>query len=445
VVPFNPDESYARTIYVDPSTACITIGGGEWADIVAAIENGAEGSSFCIQNGRYHATVPLPLKSGMSIRGITCNMAESNCASGMELPIILGDSQMDMHWKYESVSDVTISELVFEELRLTFGKKGDDSRTVKNIRLYNLVFLRGHQIPSPTDPYDKGAGDDYLVLLTHVGCSGGACSEVKGCHLLRANGWTGRGMGDINSEGVVFEKNSCGGASVHVHGLFASCLNLKGHNARVLSNTFRRAVDTVTGEQDHGIYAKNCGNVEIKGNLIAGWMADSSGGAIKVSSASSVVIEENVLVTSGVMVNDDTGPVTHITIIGNLILQNLDNFATQRARKVARGIGLFVDEAASNGDALPTSGSQIRIEGNHLFGVDNAIWLTSGMHENMDDGGQSGLIANGACHIDLESDDPGSYNMVGNEVLSKYCEFAAPPSQDIAGACRWGSQGFCCE
>ncbi len=251
------------------------------AEINAEIAQASAGDTVWVEAGTYLIDGALLMKPGITL-----------IKSGNTNPIFdarASDSQL---------------------LRQTFSAANVAGCTFSGITFWNLTFY----INNASDVTFKWCIFDYGIKKAgsnksndlhdaYIRLIGTDKATVSNCVFSRRQGNSGRGVwngsGSTNSKII---NNTFGNAGTT--GYFITAINDNSQsNSLISGNTILRNVsfNNEDANTDHGIYAHSFNGLTIQNNVIKGWPANGSGGAIKARNGENLAILNNEFHTSGIL------------------------------------------------------------------------------------------------------------------------------------------------
>ena len=181
---------------------------------------------------------------------------------------------------------------------------------------------------------------------------------INNCVFSRRVSNSGRGIW-IGSGTTNSKITNCTFGNGGSTGYFVTAINDNSQtNSLIEANTINRntALNSDLLQTDHGIYAHSFNGVTINNNTITGWPTNADGGAIKARNGQNIIISNNTLNTSGILLYeyDNTPAFPYLDVVK--VLNNQINIAAP-VNDIYHGIGYYRNN---------TTGSEysIRIEGN---------------------------------------------------------------------------------
>lgn len=195
-------------------------------------------------------------------------------------------------------------------LRQTYNATTITGCTFSGITFWNLAFYINNatEVTFKWCIFDYGikkagsnkSNDLHDAYIRFIGTDKGIVSD---CVFARRQGNSGRGVwngsGSINTK---ISNNTFGNGGTT--GYFVTAINDNSQsNSLISGNTILRNVsfNNEDANTDHGIYAHSFNGLKIQDNVIKGWPANGSGGAIKARNGQNLVISNNEFHTSGVL------------------------------------------------------------------------------------------------------------------------------------------------
>ncbi|WAC40716.1 right-handed parallel beta-helix repeat-containing protein [Pedobacter sp. SL55] len=183
---------------------------------------------------------------------------------------------------------------------------------------------------------------------------------INNCVFSRRVNNSGRGIW-IGSGTTNSKITNCTFGNGGSTGYFVTAINDNSQsNSLIEGNTINRntALNSDLLQTDHGIYAHSFNGVTIHNNTISGWPTNADGGAIKARNGQNIIISNNTLNTSGILLYtyDNTPAFPYLDYVK--VLNNQINIASA-INDIYHGIGYWRNSTS-------VSEYSIRIEGNIL-------------------------------------------------------------------------------
>lgn len=266
---------------------------GDAEAVQAAIDAADPGQTVVFPAGVYQLERPIRFRSGR----------DYTAADGARV-VLRGSGEDGVTLAHDDLSDVTISGLEFDNVRLELDGS-DDHTSVTDVTLRDCTFRNG--------AVGSEWGVAYVLLRHTVGVT------VEGCEFLRDSAHPGRGVVS-DSTRLTVVKDSWFGTTADLDpsvpdGWFRTAINFWGHDLAngqgndevvVDGNVWRRTpgIGAPAGCkfcQDHGLYAWGSRRLSIVGNRADGWDASPAGGSMKLRNQTDTFVVGNRLRSSGIL------------------------------------------------------------------------------------------------------------------------------------------------
>ncbi|RZK72989.1 MAG: right-handed parallel beta-helix repeat-containing protein [Pedobacter sp.] len=304
------------------------------AQINQVIALATAGDTIWVEAGTYSITGKINMKAGVTmIKKTTANPIFD--ATGSTTQLLALNYTTDLN-------NSTFSGITFWNLRFVIN---GSSRT----KFDSCIFDYGIR-KAGTNESDYS--DAYLQF------DKADQSLVSNCIFSRRENNSGRGVwiksGTTNSKII-----NCTFGNGADTGYFVTAINDNSQaNSLIEGNTINRnmLLNTDLLQTDHGIYAHSFNGITINNNTITGWPANADGGAIKARNGQNLVISNNTLNTSGILLYEYANTPAFPYLDYVKILNNQINIASP-VNDIYHGIGYYRDNVTD-------SEYSIRIEGN---------------------------------------------------------------------------------
>ncbi len=323
-------------------------------EINQLISKASSGDVVLVESGTYLIDGKIAFKKGVSLKAKDSDNKPVFNSKNEDTSKLAGSGLNIMDYTTE-LSDVTIDGIVFHNIGLNI--KGDNV-SARNIVVKNCVFDYGERIAG-TDK--KNYQDKYLnfAYVENV--------LVENCDFLRRNGirGSGRGVQTSYTKNATIRNNRFGGENPEVTGFFVCAINDRGTNSLIDGNIIHKSFALTNLDHiDHGIYAVDFNGLVISNNTITGWPRNGAGGSIKARNGQSLVIEDNVFNTSGIIMytyehNKIQQHFKDVIVRRNII--NMEGESDYKNNVLHNGIGYYTDFASVDGNE-----ESIRIESNTI-------------------------------------------------------------------------------
>lgn len=298
-----------------PGTHTIT-NGMTFSQMNAVLASTTSGDIVDVEPGTYTITGKLTMKDGITLRNQTCTLPvfEATSSSPSQL--------LEMYYS-SGIHNCVIKGIIFHNIRYRLSGQN-------YVSFDSCTFDYGIRKSGTDKAYLK---DAYLEFVQ-------GCTEptVTNCIFSRRSGNSGRGIYNKSSANALFTSNIFGDGGTT--GYFVTAINDNGHGTIISNNVIDRNLAlTNTAETDHGIYAHSFDSLTITNNVISGWPASASGGAVKARNGENLTISNNVMNDSGVLLyvyDNATHPFLHNAVVSNNIIN-----VSSAGNNIYSGIGYW--------------------------------------------------------------------------------------------------------
>lgn len=350
------------------SVANLTIENGmDLAQINNVLSAASAGETVWVEPGTYTITGKLKFKNGITLKNVS------------ETPVFDATSNtsqlLEMYYS-SGFNNCVVDGITFHNIRFRIAD-------AFNVQFLNCTFDHGIRMAGTDKKYLKDAYIHFLRVEEGL---------INGCTFSRREGNSGRGVYNAKSTAVSITNNTFGNGGTT--GYFTTAINDNSAESHIANNQIHRIESWVNkAETDHGMYCHSFEALEIIGNTISGWPADASGGAIKARNGEELLIQDNVMTTSGILLytyKHNTHP-----FLNNVIVENNVINVAGPADDLYHGIGYWRNTADG-------SEFSIRIANNELpNGTIKASFGSLSVNDFNADGG--GVFNNDISTMNLKS------------------------------------------
>lgn len=263
------------------SGSAMVTAGMTLAQINAVIAGTTAGDTVWVEAGTYHIDGVLVMKPGITMmKSGTVNPVFDARSSTAQL--------FRQNYSAAAIANCTFSGITFWNLTFYINN-------ASNVTFKWCIFDYGVKKAGSNKSNDLH--DAYIRLI------GTDQATISNCVFARRQGHSGRGVwngsGSTNSK-IINNTFGNGGTT----GYFITAINDNSKsNSLIAGNTIMRneSFNSEDANTDHGIYAHSFNGLTIQHNVIKGWPANGSGGAIKARNGKNLVINANQMHTSGVL------------------------------------------------------------------------------------------------------------------------------------------------
>jgi len=329
-------ESINKTMQIN-TVADLTINTGmTLAQINQVIAAANSGDTVWVEAGTYNITGRINMKAGVTMAKKTSTNPIFD-ATGTTAQLLALSYTTDL-------SNSTFSGITFWNLRFVIS--GSSKTTFKY-----CIFDYGIR---------KAGTDENYYSDAYVQFNNSDLPLINNCVFSRRVNNSGRGVW-IGSGTTNSKITNCTFGNGGSTGYFVTGINDNSQNNSLIDgNTINRntALNSDLLQTDHGIYAHSFNGVNINNNTITGWPTNADGGAIKARNGQNIVISNNTLNTSGILLYEYDNTPNYPYLNDVKVLNNQINI-TSAVNDIYHGIGYY------RNNAIGTEYS-IRIEGNIL-------------------------------------------------------------------------------
>ena len=304
------------------------------AQINQVIALATAGDTIWVEAGTYNITGKINMKAGVTmIKKTTVNPIFD--ATGSNTQLLTLNYNTDL-------SNSTFSGITFWNLRFVIN---GSSKTKFDSCVFDYgVRKAGTNESDYSDAYLQFDKADQPL--------------VSDCIFSRRENNSGRGVwiksGTTNSK-IINCTFGDGGST----GYFVTAINDNSQtNSLIEGNIINRntALNSDLLQTDHGIYAHSFNGITINNNTISGWPANADGGAIKARNGQNLMISNNTLNDSGILLYEYANTPAFPYLDYVKVLNNKINIVSP-VNDIYHGIGYYRDNTTD-------SEYSIRIEGN---------------------------------------------------------------------------------
>ncbi len=325
----------AKILNTTKTVANLTINTGmtlaQMNQVIAAANTG---DTVWVEAGTYNITGRINMKAGVTMAKKTSTNPIFD-ATGTTAQLLALSYTTDL-------SNSTFSGITFWNIRFVIN--GSSKTTFKY-----CIFDYGVR---------KAGTDENYYSDAYLQFNNADLPLINNCVFSRRVSNSGRGIW-IGSGTTNSKITNCTFGNGGSTGYFVTAINDNSQtNSLIEANTINRntALNSDLLQTDHGIYAHSFNGVTINNNTITGWPTNADGGAIKARNGQNIIISNNTLNTSGILLYeyDNTPAFPYLDVVK--VLNNQINIAAP-VNDIYHGIGYYRNN---------TTGSEysIRIEGN---------------------------------------------------------------------------------
>lgn len=362
-----------------PSVKAATLSvpaGAPQAEIQAIIDGAVAGDIVSFSPGTYYLTGPLTLKNGITIEGNNCTW--------------IGDDYYNVVKVIDTarLSNVTIQNLLTQNVHFRFWPT--NPANVSGITISNVEFSDGLAELGQT------AIDSRFMIVKATN------TTITGCRFLRTAGYPGKGIQLYLAQNTTITNNLFGTTSSttpnpETYGYFKTAINTNNgattggfvSNTTISNNHIYRtaAMPDDAANSDHGIYTLGFDGMTIANNVINGWVALNSGGAVKMRQGRNGTIQNNTFVRSGILLyvydNNLIQELRNVRVLNNTItVEGYDGVP-----HIYDGIGFWRNFVTYN-----VAEYSVRIEGNTIY--NGAICIANANTHEYDFSAEGGGVFN---------------------------------------------------
>ena len=359
------------------TSSVLTITNGmTFSEINTVLNTASYGDTIEVESGTYVITGKLAIKSGISIH------KQSSVTPIFTAYDTSTSEMLEQYWSSNN-SDVDIYGIQFRNIRINI-------RNASNTSFRYCIFDYGRRQAGTTKTYTQ---DAYIQMYN--------CDDilVKGNVFKRRIGNSGRGIYTVDCVDTEISNNTFGNGGTE--GYFVTAINDNSDGTSITGNTISRNESWVDfDETDHGIYVHSFNNITIENNNISGWPASGEGGAIKIRNGDGAVVQNNTMLTSGIIMYVYVSTSNH-PYLKNIEILNNTISVVNSPDDIYHGIGywrntntsgfyeesiLISDNCLANGTLKISNPVNTGLFNNNGGGVFNnnvgAIYLASGINNS---------------------------------------------------------------
>lgn len=363
------------------STTYTITKGMTFSELNAVLALAGDGDVVEVEYGTYTISGDLNLSSGVTLK------KESSSSPIFDARYSSTDGLLQEYWTWDN-DDVTIYGINFRNIRFNI-------QNASNTTFSYCIFDYGIKSSGTDKTYTQ---DAYIQFVD--------CSDmtINGCVFKRrSSGSSGRGIYTSDCEDTRITNCTIGDGSTT--GYFVTGINDNSEGTYIYGNSIKRISSWDDDDNtDHGIYAHSFDDITISNNTISGWPASDCGGSIKARNGSNLLIEDNTLSTSGILlyVYSNTPSYPYLKYVD---IKNNTIHVSSAANDMYHGIGYYRN--TSDSDFYEYS---ITIQSNSLSS--GTIWVNGSNLDTSDFNSNSGgVFDNDMSSIYLKDgiDNSGNY------------------------------------
>lgn len=308
---------------ISKTSSVLTITNGmTFSEINTVLNAASSGDTVEVESGTYVITGELAIKSGISIH------KQSSVTPIFTAYDTSTSEMLEQYWSSNN-SNVDIYGIQFRNIRINI-------RNASNTSFRYCIFDYGRREAGTTKAYTQ---DAYIQMYN--------CDDmlVKGNVFKRRVGNSGRGIYTVDCVDTEIANNTFGNGGTE--GYFVTAINDNSDGTDITGNTISRNASWVDADEtDHGIYVHSFNNITIENNTISGWPASGEGGAIKIRNGDGALIQNNTMLTSGILMYVYSSTVDHPYLKNVEIINNTISVASA-VNDIYHGIGYWRNTSAS--------------------------------------------------------------------------------------------------
>ncbi|MCU4174047.1 hypothetical protein [Carboxylicivirga sp. N1Y90] len=287
--------------------------GMDMAQINSVISSASSGQTVWVEPGTYVINGKLKFKNGITLKNVSSTPVFDATGNTSRL--------LEMYYS-SGFDNCVVDGIEFHNIRFRIAD-------AVNVQFVNCIFDHGVRMAGTDKKYLKDAYVHFLRVEEGL---------IDACTFSRREGNSGRGVYNAKSTAVSITNNTFGDGGAT--GYFTTAINDNSAESYIANNQVHRIESWVNkAETDHGMYCHSFHALQIIGNTISGWPADASGGAIKARNGDELLIQDNVMNTSGILLytyKHSTQP-----YLNNVIVENNFINVAGPANDLYHGIGYW--------------------------------------------------------------------------------------------------------